>query len=86
MKTIKAVVQRATIRGCEEMTNKAGGKYLLVHYDTETDFNGSELVDKDMERAPYYKRGAVMDLYIEITIGKYTNIRIIDAREIKEEG
>lgn len=35
-------------------------------------------VDKDMSRQQYYKRDTIGDFTIDIQMGKWTNIRIID--------
>lgn len=79
---MKAVVQKALIRGHEIKTNKAGGQYVLVRYEDETG-KPETLVDKDVDRAQYYIRDKVMDLYLDIDQGRqWTTIRIIDAREV----
>lgn len=82
---MKAMIKEALIRGHEVKTNKNGGKYVLVRYEDQTG-KPETLVDKDIERAEYYTRDKVMDLYIDIDQGKnFTTIRIIDAKEIKGE-
>lgn len=82
---MKAMIKEALIRGHEVKTNKNGGKYVLVRYEDQTG-KPETLVDKDIERADYYTRDKVMDLYIDIDQGKnFTTIRIIDAKEIKGE-
>ena len=79
---MKAMIKEALIRGHEVKTNKNGGKYVLVRYEDQTG-KPETLVDKDIERAEYYTRDKVMDLYIDIDQGKnFTTIRIIDAKEI----
>jgi hypothetical protein len=79
---MKAMVKNALIRGHEIKTNKNGGQYVLVRYEDETG-KPETLVDKELERANYYTRDKTMDLYINIDIGRnFTNIRIIDAKEI----
>lgn len=78
---MKAMISNALIRGCEIRTNKTGGKYVLVRYEDETG-KQETLVDKDLDRAAYYIRDKVMDLYLDIDQGRnYTTIRIIDAKE-----
>lgn len=80
---MKAVIHNANIRGCERKTNKAGGEYLLVRFEDETG-RQHELVDKGMDRQPYYVRNADLDLYIDIDQGpKWTTIRIIEAKAVK---
>ena len=77
---MRAMVKAALIRGHEVKTNAKGGKYVLVRYEDETG-KPETLVDKDLDRAEYYKRDAVMDLYIDIDQGRqFTTIRIIDAK------
>ena len=76
---MKTTIENAEIRGCEQKTNKKGEPYLLVRLEDETGAP-CELVDKDMSRQPYYVRGAEGNIYLDITIGKYTTIRIIDAK------
>lgn len=79
---MKAVVQKALIRGHEVKTNKHGGQYVLVRYEDETG-KPETLVDKELDRAQYYTRDKVMDLYLDIDQGRnFTTIRIIDAREV----
>lgn len=73
---MKATINNICIRGCESKNGK-GGDYLLVRFEDETG-KPAELVDKDMERQPYYKRDTQGDFTIDIQMGKWTNIRIID--------
>lgn len=80
---MKALVNNANIRGCEVKTNKSGGKYILVRYEEDGTGAPQTLVDKDMDRVDYYKRDKVMNLVIDIDQGRqFTNIRIIDAKEV----
>lgn len=80
---MKAIVANALIRGHEVKTGKTGGQYVLVRYEDETG-KPETLVDKDLDRAKYYTRDKVMDLYIDIDQGRqFTTIRIIDAKEVK---
>lgn len=77
--TMKAIVKNVNIRGHEVKTNKNGGKYVLVRYEDETG-KPETLVDKAIDRAEYYVRDKIMDLYIDIDQGRnFTTIRIIDA-------
>ena len=77
---MKATIENAEIRGCESKTNKKGEPYLLVRFEDETG-QPCELVDKDMERQPYYKRGTQGTIFIDITQTKWTTIRIIDFKK-----
>lgn len=80
---MKAIINNINIRGCEPKENKNGEPYLLVRFEDETG-KACELVDKDMERQPYYKRNTDGTLTVDISIGKYTTIRIIDFKEDKQ--
>lgn len=79
----KAVMQEVEVRGFEEKVGKSGNKYLVVKVD---DMQGdrSEILDRDLSRAEYYKRGTVGDLVIKLDIGKYSNVEIVDFK-IKEK-
>ena len=74
---MKAIIKNANIRGCEAKKNKKDEDYLIVRFEDETG-KPCELVDKDMERQQYYKRDTSGDMFIDISIGKWTTIRIID--------
>lgn len=67
----------AEIRGCEQKTNKKGEDYLVVRVEDETG-KAEELCDKDLSRKDFYKRGTQGDLVLDVQVGKYTTIRIID--------
>lgn len=80
----RATVLNANIRGVEKKTNKNGGQYLLVRYEEDGTGAPQTLVDKELDREPYYKRDKIMDLTISIDEGRnFTNIRIIEAKEVK---
>lgn len=80
---MKAMVPNACIRGHEVKTNKKGEEYILIRYE-DASGKPETLVDKDMERAKFYTRDNIMDLYIDIDVGRqFTNIRVIDAKEVK---
>ena len=87
---MKAKIEKADIRGHEVKENKKGEKYILVRFEDETG-KPETLVDKDMERAKFYQRGTIMDLFIDIVSGRtregqsYTNIKLIDAKVIGKE-
>lgn len=87
---MKAKIENADIRGHEIKTNKKGEQYILVRYEDETG-KPEVLIDKEMTRAEYYKRGTIMDLYIDIVSGRtrdgqsYTNVKLIDARVTGKE-
>lgn len=79
---MKAIIENINIRGCEAKTNKNGEPYLIVRFEDETG-KACEMVDKDMDRQPFYKRNTDGTLTVDISIGKYTTIRIIDFKESK---
>lgn len=81
---MKAIINDIEIRGHESKVNKNGEPYLIVRFEDETG-KAYELVDKDMERQEYYKRGKIGTLTVDISIGKYTTIRIIDFKENKKK-
>jgi hypothetical protein len=74
---MKAIIENINIRGCEPKENKKGEPYLLVRFEDEYG-KASELVDKDMERQPFYKRNTDGTLIVDIEVGRYTSIRIVD--------
>ena len=74
---MKAKIENVEIRGCEVKENKKGEGYLLVHFEEATGAS-SELVDKEMDREKFYKRGTIGNLFIDIKTGKFTTIRIVD--------
>ena len=74
---MKAIVQDVNIRGCEAKTNAKGEGYLIVRFEDITG-KPEEVIDKNMTRQNYYKRDTVGDLIIDIQIGKWTNIRVVD--------
>lgn len=79
---MKALIENVNIRGCERKTNKNGDEYLLIRFE-ESNGQAQQIVDKDMEREQYYKRGTDMNLTINIDISKnYTNLRVLDAKVI----
>lgn len=82
---MKAVINNAEIRGVERKVNKKGEYYLLVRYEEDETGNSITIVDKELSRQEYYKKGTIMNLYVNIDIGKqFTNIRIIDARTVNK--
>jgi hypothetical protein len=70
-----AKAENMEIRGCESKTNKKGEPYLIVSVDDERG-KRSELVDKDMENEPYYKRGTIADFWLTFSIGKYASVTV----------
>lgn len=81
---MKAIIENINIRGCEPKENKNGEPYLLVRFEDETG-KAYELVDKDMERQQFYKRNTDGTLTVDISIGKYTSIRITNFKVVTAE-
>lgn len=77
---MKAKIENVNIRGCEKKENKKGEPYLLVRFEDETG-QPNEIVDKEVDREKYYTRNTEGDLYIDITTGKWTNLRVIDFKK-----
>lgn len=65
------------IRGVEKRTSKKSEEeYLIVRVEDETG-RAYELLDRDVENMPVYKRGVECDLTLDIRLGKYTNVSIV---------
>ena len=77
--------ENCEVRGCEKRTSRNGNEYLLVTID---DIRGrrTELVDKDIENEPAYCRGAIMDFYLRLSVGKFTSVEIERAVKHTEQG
>lgn len=80
---MKAMINNINIRGYESRKNKKGDPYLLVRFEDETGAS-CEMVDKDMRRQGCYKRNAEGSLTIDIDVGKYTTLRIVDFQQNRE--
>lgn len=80
---MRVTMQNANIRGYERRSNKAGDPYLLIHVEDSAGAS-TELVDKKMERASLYIRNTDVDIDLDISVGRYTTIRISDVRVIKK--
>jgi len=80
-----SIIKNVNIRGCEVRTSKKTGEdYLLVRLEDETGAP-AELLDHDVERKNFYKRNVDGDLTVRVTIGRYTNVEIVDFKAYKEE-
>lgn len=63
-------IENIEIRGHEvKESKKDGSKYLIVRFEDETG-KAHEILDRDMDNQPYYKRGTVGDIYAELDIGR----------------
>lgn len=77
---MKMRTENVYIVGCEAKYNQKGEPYLLVRVDDGTG-KVEVFVDKDMSRQAYYQRGVVGTMFFNVTLGRYTNIRIIDFKQ-----
>lgn len=76
---VTAIVDNVEIRGCEKMTGKKSGKeYLLVRFDVEDNTTGETVnfIDRHLEHAAGYAKGAKGSLEIWISSGRYKDIEI----------
>jgi len=63
-------IENAEVRGHEvKESKKDGKKYMVVRFEDETG-RSHEILDRDMENEPYYKRGTVGDIYADLEIGR----------------
>lgn len=63
-------IERVEIRGHEVKESKKDGKpYLIVRFEDETG-KAYEILDRDMENEPFYKRGVQGDIFAELEIGR----------------
>lgn len=76
IRDLKAVVANVNIRGCELKQGK-NSDYLLVRFEDVTG-KPLEMVDRDVTRKDYYTRDTQGSLVINIDVGKYTNLTIVD--------
>lgn len=63
-------IENIEIRGHEVKESKKDGKpYMIVRFEDETG-RSYEILDRDMDNQPYYKRGTVGDIYADLTMTK----------------
>lgn len=73
---MKVKIENIEIRGHEVKESKKDGKpYMIVRFEDEAG-RSYDIVDRDMENEPYYKRGTTGNIYAELTMGKYTNLSV----------
>jgi len=65
------------IRGKERKTSKQGNEYIVVRAEDEAG-KLYELCDKHVDRFDSYTKGLSCKLRLDLEIGKYTNIEIVD--------
>lgn len=70
MKSLIVKIEDVEIRGHEVKESKKDGKpYMIVRYEDERGVS-REIVDRDMENEPYYKRGTRGVIHAELDIGR----------------
>lgn len=63
-------IENIEIRGHEvKESKKDGSKYMVVRFEDETG-RSYEILDRDMDNQPFYKRGTVGDIFAELDIGR----------------
>ena len=78
IRDLKVTVENVNIRGAELRTAKNGNsQYLIVRFEDETG-RSQELIDRDLTRQEYYKRDTQGNLIVNVDIGKYANLAIVD--------
>lgn len=77
---MKVKIESVEIRGCEKKESKkeGGGEYLVVRFEDSTG-KPYEILDRDVEREGFYKRGVQGDLYADLKMGKdWARLNVID--------
>lgn len=63
-------IENIEVRGVEvKESKKDGSKYMVIRFEDETG-RSHEILDRDMENQPHYKRGAVGDMWADLIMGK----------------
>ena len=70
------------IRGKEKKTSKKDKEYIVVRAEDEAG-KLYELCDKDISNFDAYKKGLECKMKLDIEIGKYTNISIVDVLPVE---
>ena len=84
IRDLKMVVENVNIRGAELRTSKNGNsQYLIVRFEDETG-RAQELIDRDLERQEFYKRDTQGNLVVNVDIGKFANLAIVDFKINKQ--
>ena len=81
---IKVKLENAEVRGIEEKTSQKGNNYLIINVDDERG-KRSELLDYNLERKDYYKRGVYGDFLLHIEIGKFSKCVVEDFKLKQQE-
>lgn len=80
-------VENVEIRGVEVKQSRTNGAdYMIVRFEDVTGRN-HEIIDRDMERKPFYSRGVQGDLYADLDIGKtFTRFTVTDFKAANKDG
>lgn len=62
-------IENIEIRGHEVKDSKKGGQFMVIRFEDEAG-RSYEIVDRDMDNEPYYKRGTVGDFFADLTMGR----------------
>lgn len=63
-------IEDIEVRGCAvKQSKKDGSDYMVMRFEDSTG-EAHEIVDRDMSRQPFYKRGTQGDLYCTLDIAK----------------
>lgn len=77
---MKLQAQNFEIRGYEiKESKKTGNKYIVVRVEDETGERGN-LIDRDVDNAPYYKRGTIADFVLNYQTGQYTSLSVVQVQ------
>lgn len=77
---MKVKIEDVEIRGVEQRESKkeGAGPYWIVRFEDSTGLP-CEVLDRDPDRAAYYKRGALGDFYCDLRMGRdWARLNVID--------
>lgn len=79
-------IENIEIRGHEvKESKKDGKKYMILRFEDETG-KSHEIIDRDMDNEPYYKRGTIGDIYADLDIGRsFTRFQLSRFQAAKED-
>lgn len=77
---MKLFAKDTEIRGCEiKKSTKTGNEYIIVRIEDEVG-NRCQLIDRDVDNAPYYKRGTIADFVLDYQTGQYTSLSVLQVQ------
>lgn len=70
-------IENIEVRGHEvKESRKDSSKYMIVRFEDEAG-KSHEIVDRDMENEPFYRRGTIGAIYANLDIGpKFTKFEV----------